>query len=414
MKNFLISTFFLCLIFIPVFSLQAETDTHLDVLVDNAALTLTQVLEKTVTRSPQQNNLNAEAFNVGARQAMAESLLPNAPALMVFHQNDALGSGRNERDWQASLEVPVWLPKQRLNRSHVAKLSLLDLDSNRESVKLKVAGLLRDALWDIKMNAKQVDLAKARIELAKQLELDVQKKHQAGELAKTDYMLIQQERLHSERQVILAEAELMHARHRYILLTGLSEMPAQFEEVVSTKEDFEQSPIWLSALSKVNLAQGQRELVETEKRENPQVIINARSSQGAFDTQYNQSVGLMVRIPFDNPGRSAPLQSQAEMQIGSAMTERETLRLAMLADLHEAEHNLTTTKLELDIALRQLEIAREQARLAKKAFTLGESDLTSVLRIQSQAFEVENGVALRQIQYQWNIARYNQAVGVLP
>jgi outer membrane protein, heavy metal efflux system len=144
------------------------------------------------------------------------------------------------------------------------------------------------------------------------------------------------------------------------------------------------------------------------------LMVNARNSQGAFDTQYNQSLGFTVRIPLDNPGRSGPLQSQAERQIANAMTERESLRLAMLADLHEAEHNLNTTKLELEIASRQLEIAREQARLSKKAFTLGESDLTNVLRIQAQAFEVENTVALRQTQYQWNIARYNQAVGELP
>ena len=392
----------------------AEQELHEDVLSLNPALSLRQVLDKTIVRNPQQFQLSAEAYQVTARQAMAESWLPNAPAISVYHQNDTLTSARNERDWQVFLEVPIWLPKQRLYRSKVAELSLQDLDSSRESVKLKVAGSLRDALWDIEMNSKQVVLAKQRIALASQLELDVDKKFKAGELAKTDLMLIQQERMQAERQLLLVEAELMHARHRYILLTGLNEMPAQFEEAISNKADFEQSPIWLAAQSKVNLAQGERELVESEKRENPQVMFNARNSQGAFDTQYNQSLGFTVRIPLDNPGRSGPLQSQAEKQIANAMTDRENLRLAMLADLHEAEHNLNTTKLELDIATRQLEMSREQARLAKKAFTLGESDLTTVLRIQSQAFEVEHTVALRQTQYQWNIARYNQAVGVLP
>jgi outer membrane protein, heavy metal efflux system len=392
----------------------AEQELHEDVLSPNPALSLRQVLDKTIVRNPQQFQLSAEAYQVTARQAMAESWLPNAPAISVYHQNDTLTSARNERDWQVFLEVPIWLPKQRLYRSKVAELSLQDLDSSRESVKLKVAGSLRDALWDIEMNSKQVVLAKQRIALASQLELDVDKKFKAGELAKTDLMLIQQERMQAERQLLLVEAELMHARHRYILLTGLNEMPAQFEEAISNKADFEQSPIWLAAQSKVNLAQGERELVESEKRENPQVMFNARNSQGAFDTQYNQSLGFTVRIPLDNPGRSGQLQSQAEKQIANAMTDRENLRLAMLADLHEAEHNLNTTKLELDIATRQLEMSREQARLAKKAFTLGESDLTTVLRIQSQAFEVEHTVALRQTQYQWNIARYNQAVGVLP
>lgn len=414
MKKFVTLTYMVCLWALSSLGFAAEQDVHEDVLNQNPALSLRQVLDKTIIRNPQQFQLSAEAYNVTARKAMAESLLPNAPAISFYHQNDTLTSARNERDWQVFLEVPIWLPKQRLYRSKVAELSLQDLDSSRESVKLKVAGSVRDALWDIEINSKQVELAKERIKLASQLELDVDKKFKAGELAKTDLMMIQQERLLAERQLILAEAELMHARHRYILLTGLNEMPAQFEEDLSSKADFEQSPIWLASQAKINLAQGERELVESEKRESPQVMLNARNSQGAFDTQYNQSLGFTVRIPFDNPGRAAPMQVQAEKQIANAMTERESLRLALLTDLHEAEHNLKTTKLELEIASRQLEIAREQARLAKKAFTLGEADLTSVLRIQAQAFEVENAVALRQTQYQWNIARYNQAVGVLP
>ena len=414
MKKFVTLTCMACLWILPSLGFPSEQDAHEDELNPNPALSLKQVLDKTIIRNPQQYQLNADAYHVSVRQAMAKSWLPNAPAISIYHQNDTMTSARNERDWQVFLEVPIWLPKQRLYRSKVAELSLQDLDSSRESVKLKVAGSVRDALWDIEMNSKQVLLANERIKLANQLELDVDKKFKAGELAKTDLMLIQQERMLAERQLLLTKAELMHARHRYILLTGLNEMPVQFEEGLSPKEDFEQSPIWLAAQSKVNLAQGESELVESEKRENPQVMVNARNSQGAFDTQYNQSLGFTVRIPLDNPGRSGPLQSQAEKQIANAMTERESLRLAMLADLHEAEHNLNTTKLELEIATRQLEIAREQARLSKKAFALGESDLTSVIRIQAQAFEVENTVALRQTQYQWNIARYNQAVGVLP
>lgn len=414
MKQFVISASFIWFAAISWFSHAAESDEHLDALKINPALNLSGVLEQALAKNPQQNQLKAEAYAVEARQSMAQSLLPNAPAISVFHQNDILGSGRNERDFQAFVELPIWMPGQRLNRTKVAELSFKDLESNQQAVKLKVAGLLRDAVWDVTMNGKQVSLAQARIKMADALVADVEKKFKAGELAKTDLMLVQNDKLSAERQLVMAEAELMHARHRYTLLTGLQEMPAQIEESLSNREDFEQSPIWLAALSKVSLAESQRDLVSAERRENPSVVINARTSQGAFDTQYNQSMGVTVRIPLDHPGRAAPMQIQAEQQIGAAMTDRETLRLAMMADLHEAEHNLKTTQAELTLASQQLTIAREHARLAHKAFSLGETDVTSLLRIQNQTFEVENAVAIRQTQYQWNIARYNQAVGVLP
>jgi len=53
-------------------------------------------------------------------------------------------------------------------------------------------------------------------------------------------------------------------------------------------------------------------------------------------------------------------------------------------------------------------------RLAQKAFDLGETDLVHLMRVQALAYEAERALASRKIQLQWDIARYNQAVGVLP
>jgi hypothetical protein len=36
------------------------------------------------------------------------------------------------------------------------------------------------------------------------------------------------------------------------------------------------------------------------------------------------------------------------------------------------------------------------------------------MRVQAQTYEAERAFTTRQIQVQWDIARYNQAVGVLP
>ena len=82
--------------------------------------------------------------------------------------------------------------------------------------------------------------------------------------------------------------------------------------------------------------------------------------------------------------------------------------------MHEAEHNLSVSRAELTIAAKQHAVAKESFNLAQKAFQLGESDLVSLLRVQAQAFEAERTYTTRQIQVQWDIARYNQTVGVLP
>lgn len=387
---------------------------HFDALSVNPNLTLSEVLDKTFTHSPKQASMQSSAAVVAAKGLMANAALPRAPAVSVLHQNDVLGSGRGEREWEAELEVPLWLSGQRDNRVKVADASQSNLNANQASNKLLVAGQLRDALWDIALNDNALTLAANQLDFAYALQRDVEKRYQAGELAKTDVLLAQQEALRAEKDKLRAEAEVMHARHRYYLLTGLRELPVNYEEAQSALEDYSQSPIWLEAQSKVGLAETERELANIESRENLQVLLNVRSIKGGFDTKYNDSVGFRLRIPFGGETHAAPIKASAELGVGNALTERETLRLMMDATLHEAEHNLSVSRAELALASKQYEIAKESARLAQKSFQLGEADLVSLLRIQTQTFAAEQAFTTRQIQVKWDIARYNQAVGVLP
>lgn len=387
---------------------------HFDELKINPNLRLNEVLEKTLARNPMQATLQSRDTVVSARKLVANSLLPTTPAVSVMHQNDVLGSGRGEREWQAELELPVWLPNQRNNRLKVADATQSGVIASRESLKLHVAGQLREALWDIAMNDNNLALAINRLELVNKLQRDVEKRHQAGEMAKTDVMLAQQESLRAEKEKLRAEAEVMHARHRYYLLTGLRELPASFEEKQSSLEDYSQSSIWLEAQSKVGMAETERELAQVESRENLQVLVNMRSTKGAFDNVANDSVGVKLRIPFGGEARAAPIKAAAELGVGNALSERETLRYALEGAMHEAEHNLSVSRAELVLASKQFDIAKESARLAQKSFQLGESDLVSLLRVQAQTFEAERAFTTRQIQVQWDVARYNQTVGVLP
>ncbi len=392
---------------------QHEAD-HIDELKVNPNLQFHEVLEKTIARNPMQAALHSRDYMVSAKRLIANATLPSTPAINVLHQNDALGSGRGEREWQAELELPMWLPNQRNNRLKVADATQSNVAASRESLNLQVAGMLREAVWDISFNENNNALTTSKLALANKLQLDVEKRYQAGEMAKTDAMLAQQETLRAEKEQLRAEAELMHARHRYFLLTGLRELPASFEEKQSPLEDYSQSSIWLEAQSKLGLAETERALAQVESHENLQVLLNMRRSQGAFDNMANDSVGVKVRIPFGGDTRAAPIKATAEMHVGAAQTEQELLRNEMETMMHEAEHNLSVSRAELLLVSKQYDIAKESARLAQKAFQLGETDLVSLMRVQAQTYEAERAFSTRKIQVQWDIARYNQAVGVLP
>jgi cobalt-zinc-cadmium efflux system outer membrane protein len=402
--------------FLPLLLLAQDVHAdELETLKTNPALSLHDVLQKTYERQPQRQVLQAMDGEVQARHIHARSMLPTSPAVSLRHLNDTIGSGRGEREWEAELELPVWLPGQRAARQAVADEAQNDLAASRDGLMLQVAGVLRDAIWDIGMNANTVDVATLRTEMAKSLQRDVERRFQAGELARTDVMLAENETLQAQAILVRAQAELKHAQHRYWVLTGLDEMPAQLDEPLSTQKELNDAhPLMKEALAKITLAENERELVRVERRENPQLMLGARSQRGPFDNAFNDSIGFKIRIPLDTEVRSAPLIASAETNVTRAQSDRDRLRYAMEVALHEAEHNLEVTHAELEIVARQNEIAQESLRLAKKAFALGETDLVHLMRIQTLAQEADRALRSSKVQLQWDTARYNQAVGVLP
>ncbi|GBG15479.1 uncharacterized protein NMK_3087 [Novimethylophilus kurashikiensis] len=401
----------LCLLLLPLGSRAEE----LERLERDTQLTMSQVVAKAYERNPQQQVINAGKVMADARSIQAGSMLPGAPAISVRHQNDTIGSGRNLNEWEAAVELPVWLPGQRAARESVARDWGSSVEANRSGLMLNLAGQVREAVWDVAMNANTAELADQRVKNALALQQDVEKRWKAGELAKTDVMLAQNETLQAQTAQLRAQAELKHAEHRYWMLTGLKALPGHPEENESSRSGLaDDHPLLAESAAKVTLAQGERALVQVEKRENPQVILNTRHDRGAFDSQFDTSVGVAIRVPLDAGVRSAPLVANAEMGLAQAMSERDQRQLVLLAALHEAEHNLEVTRAELNIVEEQHRLAQENLRLARKAFDLGESDLVNLLRVQASAQEAERMLRSRTTQLQWDIARYNQAVGVLP
>jgi hypothetical protein len=118
---------------------------HQDMLETNPALSLKQTLELTFKRNPQQYQLQARDRDVLARQSRSASLLPKPPALALSHQNDGLGSGRGEREWQADVEIPLWRLGQRAARTAVAENAQLGVQASRWSV-MSSAGI-RPVSW---------------------------------------------------------------------------------------------------------------------------------------------------------------------------------------------------------------------------------------------------------------------------
>lgn len=394
---------------------SAAEPLHQDVLMQSDVLSLREVLVQTVTRNPQKFELEARGRLQEAWRARSDTWLPRPATIALGHRSDTLGSGRGEREWQADMEIPLWRSGQRASRHAVAEFAQSGLQASQERLMLEAAGQLRDAAWEVTMLESQLALATMRLDTTNALLHDVDRRFQLGELAKVDRMLAEQETYQARTEVVRTEAELNHARHRYKVLTGLQHIPAKLQETRSTAESYsEHHPLWREIETQLAQAREEAQLAGIEARDNMQLIVSARSERGPYDVAYNESVGLSVRIPLFTSQQSALTRANAEMRLGEIMAARERLRYQLETTMHEADHNLEVAQSELMLAQERHVLAQEHLRLSNKAFQLGETDLVALLRTKAQADEAERNLTTREIQLQWNIARYNQAVGVLP
>ena len=395
--------------------LHAENMSHDDGLTVDSTLTLHSLVEKALPHYPSTQLLSAKKLELEARQIQAKSFLPGSSSLVLRNQNDLLTSRRGETEWEFGVETPIWLSGQRKAREAIAAASELNINSDKQSTQLQLAGMIRDALWDIHLMQGLAAIAKLKFEALTQLQNDVEKRVKLGDLAQKDLLIANTETLQAEAENINAEAEFQQVKFRYINLTGLKIMPQEFTETKSVKTNLDEShPALKEANGKIALSNEMRNLAQIETRENPTLTVGARSLRGAFDNQYNDSIGLTLRIPLQSETRNAPLRALAEMQYTESQVNLSQLNLLLTAAMHEAQRNLEVSRMQLEVLTKQNAIAQQNLNISRKAFQLGELDLSDLIRIQTQTFNTERTLKNQQVQQLWNIARYNQAVGELP
>jgi outer membrane protein TolC len=412
------SRFFLAFLVSFIFChtlLYAETMQHEDALIVDKTLNLHDLVEKSLPNYPNSQLLSAKNLELEARQIQAKSLLPDAASLVLRNQNDRLLSRNGETEWEAGVELPIWLSGQRKAREAIATVSKKNINTDAQNMRLQLTGMVRDALWDIQLMQGLADIAKARYDSASQLQADIEKRVKFGDLAHADALIAQTETLQTESELIEAQAQLQHAKFRYINLTGLKTIPADFTEKQSAKSELDNAhPALQDANGLIELSAERRNLAQIETRNNPTLTLGTRSLRGASDTEYNNSIGITLNIPLQAETRNAPLRAAAEMQYSESQVNLSQLKILLAAAMHESKHNLEVGLLQLDVLAKKDAIAEQSLSIARKAFQLGELDLSDLIRIQTQAFNAARTLKNQQIQQLWNTARYNQAVGELP
>ncbi|MBV1952231.1 MAG: TolC family protein [Cycloclasticus sp.] len=399
---------------------QDEQDSNIDhahtaPLITSAELSLHEVVEKTFQRNPQLAVLQARLQHADALRNKAQSLWADDPSFTLSHYSDRTHAREGLQEWEAGLDLPLWLPGQRDARRKTSERQHQYVNASESALKLHLAGIVREILWDISLSKNEMTVAKQEWNVVKKLEKDVKKRVELGDLARSDLIISQQESLSKEAAWRIAYQEYRHAQHRYDMVTGLPVLPKSFEEqAINDVSISMEHPLLKESHNKVAKSVAERDQVMIEKRGNPSLFVGSRRERGASNEGYVDAIGLSLNIPFGSKSHSQPKVTEAEVILSESRSQMETLHRKLNMAIQDASRKLSATAEQYSFAKRQNELSKKNLNMSRKAFALGETSLLELIRVQAQAFTIERHMHQKHLEVGLQTARLNQAKGVIP
>lgn len=389
---------------------------HLDPVEVDPALTLPQLLEETLQKYPDRLINEALMQQAEAWQTRGDSWLAGSTALALDYADDRMANDNGSREASANLEFTVWLWGQRDAAQQVAYESHQSAGKQSVAVRLEVAKLLREALWDMALAENRLQQAQINLDISGQLLRKVERRVELGDLPRADLLLAESEHLQHKTLLAQAEAEVMHSRKSYASLTQTTRLPANYLEQQSTLQAIQPDHPFLAAINA--LVAKQHASVEwaktTDSVNQPKVIVGAKSAREQRGADDMQSANVGVVIPFGHSTYDAPEIAAANLELSHIMAQREHLARQLEKGLHEAEHALEVNRAELVIARQLKDIAEQHLKMMQISFEAGEINLLDLLKVQARSLEAVRNAKEQEVKLQRNIALYNQAVGVMP
>jgi outer membrane protein, heavy metal efflux system len=272
---------------------------------------------------------------------------------------------------------------------------------------------VRERLWAVAAAREALTEVQDHLHHLEGLAGEVMKRVRAGDLARTDGMLAQQEVLAAQGAVTSAQARLQEARTRYTALTGQSEIPMPEPEPIAAGQD-RPHPRLLAARSSLERAQAAHKVVMATRSDPPTVGVSMRRERDDFAGGSSRSVGVAIQIPLGTNARNRPLETAALTHIETTAAEAALAEAVLRGDAELARQQLATAEQAREAAIARAAVMHEHTRLIDKAFRLGERGLAELLRSEALSHEADVAVHQQQIAVGLARARLNQALGITP
>lgn len=379
---------------------------------NDAPPSLAASLEAAWSLSPSVRSLQSRQAELNARQRASEALLSSPPSVTLTHRNDRPASNLGLREYEAELGLPLWNPGVRSATAAQITADRIAFDNQQRSAKLALAAQVRELAVNAALVALERDLARRKQSEAQALAQDVQKRVTAGESARVDALLVQAASTQAAALAVQSEAALAQLQGQWRALTGLTQI-AQAAET-DKEATIGQHPLTENAQARVRAAEARLALTDADRRDPVELGVGVTRERSVFGESAQNAVRLSVRIPFGGDNRNAPRLAAARAELDTALAEKEAIARQVEAEVASARAALQAARQAVSLAGERSALSNEAQGLIAKSYQLGESDLPTRLRAESERFDAELALARARTEQQRAVSRLNQAQGLLP
>lgn len=360
--------------------------------------------------SPQAQSLVNRQAELDARSQAASSLISGPPSISLSHRSDRPAKNGGLRESEAALAFPIWSPGVRSATSAAVQADRQAFDQELVMAKIRLAAEVRDLAAQAALARNEALVAQRKQQEAALLAGDVERRVKAGEVARLD--LLQAQAFQRQAAAVEAQAESATARvaGQWRALTGLADI-AELDETTGVGRE---SPAILAADSRLRAAQARLALTEKDRRDPMEVGVGVTRERPAFGAASDTAFKVTLRVPFGTYGRNAPRLAAAKAELDAAQADALSVARSVKADQESAGTELEAARRAEVSAAERSRLSTEAQTLIGKSYQLGESDLPTRLRADSERFDAELAHARARVETRRAISKLNQAFGILP
>ena len=376
-------------------------------------VSLSQAVEAAWRRAVSSAEATGQVRRADADRRAASALWAAPPSLELSHRDDRWQTDRGARETEIGVAVPLWLPGQRSARQGAAEADRASATASVEAARHRVAGMVREAAWEVALQQSEVALAEAQSEAAGRLANDVERRIAAGDLARADGLAARSERLAATTALSQARQRLQAAVLSWTALTGLTDVADPLTDRGS-HSPADEHPALRAARLHVEGARRRLEAVRVSRSSPPELTASVRQEQPGRGDPTTNSLGLAIRLPLGTPDRNEPLLAAALTDVEVAEAQERQIRVQVEAELEAARATEQAAAQQLTVEKERARLVMEREGLVVRSFQAGETPLPETLRAILAAQQAEASARRHEAALGLARARLLQAQGITP